>query len=109
MDRQRKQVGSMGCNVALVQDTLGAELKIEHSFFNSHRRAGVRDHLIFSLEMSMIDGTIAGSSPAENAGREGNHWVVGCPPLAVSTYFSYLSRKPMRMQMSDSDIIVGII
>lgn len=41
MDRQRKQVGSKGCNVALVQDTLGAELKIDHSFFNSHRRAGV--------------------------------------------------------------------
>lgn len=82
MDGQGKQVGSKGCNVALVQDTLGAELKIEHSFFNSHRRAGVQDHLIFSLEMYMIDGTITGSSLEENAGREGEYlatiewWVV---------------------------------
>lgn len=37
MDRQRKQIGSKGCNVALVQDTLGTELTIDHSFFNSHR------------------------------------------------------------------------
>lgn len=56
----------------------------------------------------MIDGTLQGTF-LKRMQKEENIWQLlngGLSTLAVLTHFSHFSRKPKRMQMTDSDIII---
>ena len=107
----RESMGSQFCNIALVQGA-GSPAKDRPFFSLIATEELVHEIALFFLSrctwlMTLPQGTFLKRMKEEKE-NIWQLWMVGCPPLAVSTYFSHLSRKHMRTQRNESDIIAWI-